>query len=101
MYRTIVDEFRNHPRDVHTVPLHAKSYKWFYVFVDNGNLYVESGHYNSPKSSVKRRMLSEGECNRVLELYRQRSKGVQISQEAQKCTYSQVYWYGIFSEMKV
>ena len=101
MYRQIVQEFTHHPRDIHTVPTCSNSHKWFYVFTDNGILYVEAGHHNTPKSSVKRRALSEAECNKILEIYHRRMAGEQVSREAQDCTYSQVYWYGIFSEMNL
>lgn len=101
MYQRIVEEFLNHPRDIHTVPLHSKSYMWFHVFVKNGNIYVEPAHYNTPKSCVKRRVLHEEECRKILELYHRRMAGENVYLEAQACTWSQVYWYGIFSEMNL
>ena len=101
MYRKIVEEFMNHPRDIHTVPISSKSYKWFYVFVNNDTIYVESSHHNTPKSSVKRRSLPKEECSKILEIYHRRMAGEQVSHDAQACTRSQVYWYGIFSEMNL
>ena len=101
MYDKIIEEFKYHPRDIHTVPLHSKIYKWFYVFVENDNLCVEPAHHNSPKSSVKKRVLLRNECNHILEIYHKRMIGEQISREAQECTRSQVYWYGIFSELNL
>lgn len=101
MYKKIVEEFMNHPRDVRTIPIRSKSYKWFYVFVNGGNIYVETGHNNSPKSTVRKRRLPEQECNKILEIYHRRRSGVQVSKEAQACTRSQVYWYGIFSAMNL
>ena len=99
MYDTIVKEFTLNPRDVHTVPISGKNYKWFYVFVENGQLYVEMSHDHFPKCHVKKRNLLEKECGRIFEIYQRRLKGESVSKEAQKCTRSQVYWYGIFHEI--
>ena len=101
MYKKLVDDFKRNPRDVHTVPFTRKNFKWFYVFADNDNLYIESAHNHDPKSSVKRRLLQKKECNKILEIYYRRARGEQISAEAQQCTHSQAYWYGIFSDLNL
>ena len=101
MYQQIVAEFTKCPRDLHTVPLRSKSYTWFHVFVENGNVMVEASRHNTPKSAVRRRVLHEKECNTILEIYHRRLAGEKVSREAKECTYSQIYWYGIFSEMKL
>ena len=101
MYDAIVAEFQKHPRDVHTVPLVNKPHIWFYVFVENGKLYVESAHNNTPKSSAKKRVLSQKECSRIWKIYQERKAGKSVSNEAQANTHSQVYWYGIFSELQL
>ena len=98
-YLDLLNEFKTNPRDVHTVPLGKRSYKWFYVYVDNGALYVESAKDKLPRCSLKKRMLYKKEFNEILSLYIKRKKSVPVSQEAMKCTQSQVYWYGIFNEM--
>ncbi|MBE6949699.1 MAG: hypothetical protein E7456_07655 [Ruminococcaceae bacterium] len=101
MYKRIVEEFRNHPRDVHTVPTNSRPYMWFYVFVDKDKIYIEPGHHNFPKSNVKKRLLSEKECNDILAIYHRRLAGERVYDEAKDCTHSQVYWYGIFSDMNL
>lgn len=101
MYKRLVEEFMRSPRDVHTVPVTRKDYKWFYVFARSNNLYVESARNNTPKCVVKRRVLPEKECNEILTIYHRRLAGEQVSTEAQNCTWSQVYWYGIFSELNL
>lgn len=101
MYDKIVKEFSSRPRDVHTVPMVAREPKWFHVFVEKGTVYVESAHSNQPKCSVKKRSLQKKECNTMLELYHKRRAGRNVSKEAQEATYSQVYWYGIFAELKL
>ena len=99
MYRRIVSEFIRNPRDVCTVPIKSENRKWFYVFVENNCLYVEAARISVPKSVVKKRMLPETECNDILAIYHRRCAGEQVSAEAQACTRSQVYWYGIFAEL--
>ena len=101
MYKKLVENFKRNPRDVHTVPFTRKDFKWFYVFTDNDNLYVESAHDHDPKCAVKRRLLQEKECDNILSIYHRRSNSEQVSAEAQECTRSQVYWYGIFSDLNL
>ena len=101
MYRRIVEEFTRTPRDVHTVPTNKTPYKWFFVYAENSTLYIEPAHYNSPKSVVKRRQLPEKECNDILKIYHRRLRGENVSKEAQALTFSQVYWFGIFSALNL
>ena len=101
IYETLLQEFLKHPRDIHTIPLTKKECKWFYVFTNNGSLYVEPAHDHIPKSAVKRRRLNDAECDKMLELHYKRLAGQTVSKEAQETTYSQVYWYGIFSELNL
>ena len=101
MYRKLLENFKDNPRDVHTVPFVRKEQKWYYVFANNNNLCIEPAHNHNPKCSVKRRVLQEKECNEILEIYHRRLKGERVSGEAQTCTYSQVYWYGIFAELNL
>ena len=100
IYERLLHEFSEHPRDIHTVPLTRKEYKWFYVFAHNQSIYVEPAHDHVPQSAVQRRRLNDTECNKMLELYHRRAAGETVSKEAQK-TFSQVYWYGIFSELNL
>lgn len=101
MYRRIVEEFKCSPRDIHTVPTNKRPYKWFFVFAENNVLYIEGAHNNSPKSVVKRRQLHEKECNDILKIYHRRLNGENVSKEAQELTFSQVYWFGIFSALNL
>ena len=101
MYKKLIEDFKYNPRDVHTSPLMNKNYKWFYVFVDKNNLYIESAKNHNPNCLVKRRPLQEKECNDILSIYHRRLSGERVSAEAQKCTRSQVYWYGIFADLNL
>ena len=101
MYNKIIAEFSKSPRDICTVPLKSNTRKWFFVFVQDNTVFIEPAHNKAPSSQVKRRKLPESECEKILEIYHRRAKGQSVSKEAQACTYSQVYWYGIFSEMNL
>lgn len=46
-------------RDLHTVPMTNREQKWFYVYVEDGKLYVESAKNNMPKSNIKRTKMDE------------------------------------------
>lgn len=101
VYDRIVKEFASNSRDVHTVPTTAREPKWFHVFVEKGMLHVEAAHINQPGCRVKKRSLQEKECDTMLEIYHKRCAGYNVSKEAHESTYSQVYWYGIFAELKL
>ena len=101
MYQKIISEFSKHPRDIHTIPLKPHTPKWFFVFVKENIVFIEPAHHKMPSSKVKTRKLLETECNEMLEIYHRRLSGEAVSKKAQECTHSQVYWYGIFSEMNL
>ena len=102
MYKKIVEEFSNNPRDIHTVPIIKRESKWFFVFVNEKGIFVESAHYNEPKSQIKKPiLLRQEELEKILMLYHRRMRGESVSLEAQSSTRAQVYWYGIFFEMNL
>ena len=101
MYNKIIEEFSKSPRDICTVPIKSNTRKWFFVFSKDNTIFIEPAHNKKPSSQVKQRKLSESECEKILEIYHRRATGESVSKEAQACTHSQVYWYGIFSEMNL
>ncbi len=99
MWNDIIKEFINYPRDLHTVPMTNREPKWFYVYVEDGKLYVESARNNMPKSNIKRTKMDEKKFEIMLEIYHKRLKGEQMTGEATANSGTSVYWYGIFAEM--
>ena len=96
----IISEFQKNPRDVCTRPTRGHGV-WFYVWVEAGNLYVSRSKVYTPSSKIKGKLwLNPSECEPMLELYKRRCRGESVSQEAIALTRNQVYWYGIFYEMK-
>lgn len=99
-YNDLLNEFRHSPRDVITVPMNGSAGIWFYVFEENGFIYVDSAKSKKPSSLIStRRKLNENDFDEILSLYQLRKKGTAVSVEATKTTVNQVYWYGIFSEL--
>ena len=98
----IIAEFSQNPRDVATVPTDRREPKWFYVSVFDGSVFVESGKHHTSRPLISSlRKLDPTEYPRMLELYRRRKSGEPVAQEAVKTTHNQVYWYGIFAELKM
>ena len=94
-----VTSYKKDPRDVKTVPL-RKSGIWFYVYVENGNVYIENAKNHTDSSKLKcRRKLAKMELEAMLSIYHRRNNGESFTQEATDITYNQVYWYGIFADM--
>lgn len=100
IYQDLVNEYLARPRDVCTVPLDRRSPKWFFVYSEDGVLFVESGRHHANASSLKRRAkLSETQLDTMLDIYHRRQQGEAVTAEAQAATFQKVYWYGIFSDM--
>lgn len=99
MWNEIIKEFTTNPRDIHTIPMTKKEPIWFYIFVENGRLYVEGGKEHMPKSTAKRREIKESELECMLEIYHRKLKGENVSNDATKNSRESSYWYGIFAEM--
>ena len=101
-YIDIVNSFLKRPRDVHTVPIRRNKELWFYVFEENGIVYVKSALEHKPSSNItKQRRLDPEHFDSMIEIYRRRCCGDKVSQEAGKITMCQVYWYGIFAELGI
>ena len=101
-YSEIVNNFRNNPRDICTKPMNRRTGKWFYVYVEDGKVFVDSAKTNNPKSTIsKPRVLLEKELGDIFELYLKRKKGQSVYAEASEITRNQVYWYGIFNDMEL
>jgi len=101
-YNEIVNEFKENPRDVHTVPLDGRESKWFYVHSENGKVFISPAEAHTPSSNISSpRMLSEKEVVTMLDIYQRRKQGEHLSQEATDATRNQVYRYGIFHELKL
>lgn len=101
-WEEILKSYTTNPRDVHTQPLTKRTALWFYVYVEDGKLYVDRAKNNEPSSNLsKRRMLaSEVEKSAIMyDIYQRRKRGEEVSHEATAITVNQVYWYGVFADM--
>lgn len=102
MWEEIIKSFSDNPRDVKSVPVTKRTPVWFYVYVENGKLYVESAKEHILGSKIsKRRMLSPENkmCETMFNIYQRRKRGEPVSGEATATTLNQIYWYGIFADM--
>jgi hypothetical protein len=98
-WEEIVTSYKKHPRDVITVPL-RKSGIWFYVYVENDNVYIENAKNHTSSAKLKcRRTLEKCKLDAMLSIHYRRKNGEAVTQEAIDTSYNQVYWYGIFSDM--
>ncbi|MBQ7912135.1 MAG: hypothetical protein IJ308_00100 [Clostridia bacterium] len=99
-YENLVQEFSKKPRNVRTAPLSNRLPRWFWVTVENNTIIIESGKTEFVNSVIQgKRILKRELFESMFDLYQRRKNGEQVSQEAVKTTYNQVYWYGIFSDL--
>lgn len=100
-YFELVNNFINDPRDISTKPTNSMLPKWFYVYVEDGKIFVDVAREHEPKCSIsKPRVLFEKEIEAIYDLYIQRKQGMSVSKQATEITRNQVYWYGIFSDVE-
>ena len=87
---------------IHIIGSSPETSKWFYVYVENGKIVIDVAREHEPKSTIsKPRILFENEIEEIYELYIQRKQGHSVSGQAKSATRNQVYWYGIFSDMRL
>ena len=99
----IVEEYTLNPRDVITIPtMKNKDGIWFYVHVEEGNVYITDAEFHSESSRVNKPIkLQEKQFEDMLSLYLRRKNGESVSQEATDKSFQHVYWYGIFADMGI
>ncbi len=100
-WQIIYESFHNNPRDVRTNPVTNKPSLWFYVYSENGNVYIDNARYHDNSSKLThRRMLDKNNFAQMLDLNDRRNQGFAISKEATAVTVNQVYWYGILRDLQ-
>lgn len=63
---------------------------------------IDAANEHTSKCSInKPRKLLEKELEDIYELYIQRKQGIKISKQAATITRNQVYWYGLFNDMRL
>ena len=83
-YLDLVNSFMNNPRDVSTKPITNRLGKWFYVYAENGNIYIESARNHSNSSRISgRRKLENEKFDAMLLLYKRRKKVRQYHKKQQ------------------
>lgn len=98
----IVESYTSNPRDVQTVPVTNKKGIWFYVHVENENVYITDAEYHKDSSKISNPIrLQQAKFSKMLDLYLQRRTGNEVSHEAKNTSFQQVYWYGIFADMGI
>ncbi len=97
----IILSYIDNPRDVKTNPI-KKEGIWFYVYVENEDIYLENAKKHLCSSKIKgRRKLDKKKLDLMLMLNHERKNGAKVSQLAEKITRNQVYWYGIFADIGI
>ena len=97
----LVNSYENNPRDVITRPQNRQGI-WFYVYVENKCIFIESARDHTNSSAIKgRRRLEYDKADVMLALYYDRKTGKPVGKEAAAITHNQVYWYGIFSDLQL
>lgn len=94
IWNIIVESFLETPRDVLTYGRR----KYFYVYVENDDVYIESGREHKNISNIKvRRKLDSQNFDEVYEKYKSGAKPSEIL----NITYNSAYWFGIFRELNL
>jgi hypothetical protein len=101
-YLEIVRQYEHNPRNVHTVPTDGRTPRWFWVSVKGNQVYVSSGTTPYVNSNIRgQRLLKADELQDMILLYQRRKRGEPVSVDASRISQNQVYWYGIFYDLKL
>ena len=97
-WQNIINDLKNNPRDLHTVPKTNKKHLWFYAYTDGKKIYVTNAKENTPSSKISStRTLDFAGFEEIYPVHLRREKGESVSQEATATTRNQVYWYSIIT----
>lgn len=97
-WQKIINDLKNNPRDLHTVPKTNKKHLWFYAYTDGEKIYVTNAKENTPSSKISStRTLDFASFEKIYPIHLRREKGESVSQEATATTRNQVYWYSIIT----
>lgn len=100
MYKKLVEEYAENPRDVATVPIRKRERRWFYVFAEKGFLYVCAARRHEGSCNIKEPIrLKEKQLAIMLDIYHRRQNGEAVSSEASRVSLQASYWYGVFADM--
>ena len=92
IWNEILNSFSKKPRDVLTFGKR----KYFYVYTEGTDVYLESGREHKNASEIKgRRQLDKNNLQVVYEQYKLGSKPSEVAD----VTYNSVYWMGIFRDL--
>lgn len=94
IWNKILDSYSKNPRDILTFGKR----KYFYVYTEKDDIYIESGreHINASKITVRRKLDKEN-----LEFIYSKYKAGSKPSEVLDITYNSVYWFGIFYDLKL
>lgn len=94
IWNLIVKSYYANPRDVLTFG----GRKYFYVYVEHGEVYLESGRNHSNSSDITSRRKLDKE--NLLTIYIEYKSGAKPN-DILNITYNSVYWFGIFKDLKL
>lgn len=98
LLQTIITSYKETPRDVVTTPTRGKPV-WFFVWVENNNLFVEPAHSHIHKSGVSAHPLDKQNVDKIFELYCKR--GLLPRADVAAVTHNSSYWFGIFDDLRL
>lgn len=97
-WHIIINDLKNNPRDLHTVPKTNVKPKWFYTYTDGDKIHVTNAKEHTPSSTISTtRKLDFTGFKKIYPIHLRREKGESVSQEATAATVNQVYWYSIIT----
>ncbi len=94
IWNLIRNSYSVNPRNVLT----CGGRKYFYVYTDGDDVYIESGRNYQNNSSISTpRTLDKKNLKTIFEEYKTGSKPSDIT----KITFNSVYWFGIFKDLNL
>ena len=94
IWNLIKNSYLDNPRDVLTFG----GRKYFYVYTEGDNVYLESGRNHSNSSNLSTsHILDKAKINIIFDAYKAGSKPSEITD----ITFNSVYWFGIFKDLKL
>lgn len=99
----IICSYSEQPRDVATMPKNNKEPKWYYVYTDGSDIFIDSGWFHTiNKSRVKpHTKLDKHNLGKIHEMFNRYKLGLVKRHEIRDMNYSSSYWFGIFKDLQL
>jgi hypothetical protein len=95
IWEKIINDLKNNPRDLQTIPINNRIGKWFYAEIKGEVITLKKSQNKKPSSKfINNHYLKKEDFDLIYPIYIRRKAGEKVSNES-KISFNRVYIYSI------